>query len=207
MQTFLPYPDFEDSAHALDQLRLGKQRVENLQIMQALLGYRIVTSERFFTGEFKTAYFDEDDNVVGPEITETGRDWFAETNPVFKTRIFEPEDWTFEPMTGRSWKHHPAVKMWKGHEFVLLQYQKAICDEWVHQCGFQDSCWEKTLRLYFQFYDGATDDELPWWIGDVAFHDSHQSNLIRKNPEYYKKQFPDIPDDLPYVWPTDKDES
>lgn len=36
MQTFLPYADFRKSAEALDRQRLGKQRVENLQIMQAL---------------------------------------------------------------------------------------------------------------------------------------------------------------------------
>lgn len=36
VQTFLPYPDFVESARALDQKRLGKQRVEDLQIMRAL---------------------------------------------------------------------------------------------------------------------------------------------------------------------------
>ena len=37
MQTFLPYPDFARSAHCLDRLRLGKQRVECLQLLKALL--------------------------------------------------------------------------------------------------------------------------------------------------------------------------
>ena len=36
MQTFLPYPSFEDSAKVLDNRRLGKQRVECLQILKAL---------------------------------------------------------------------------------------------------------------------------------------------------------------------------
>jgi Pyrimidine dimer DNA glycosylase len=36
MQTFLPYPDFIRSARALDQRRLGKQRVEALQVLRAL---------------------------------------------------------------------------------------------------------------------------------------------------------------------------
>ncbi len=36
MQTFLPYPDFEATARALDDRRLGKQRVEALQILRAL---------------------------------------------------------------------------------------------------------------------------------------------------------------------------
>lgn len=38
MQTFLPYPDFKRSAESLDRLRLGKQRVETLQLLRALLG-------------------------------------------------------------------------------------------------------------------------------------------------------------------------
>jgi len=38
MQTFLPYPDFRQSAHCLDTKRLGKQRVETLQILNALHG-------------------------------------------------------------------------------------------------------------------------------------------------------------------------
>ncbi|WP_055475722.1 MSMEG_6728 family protein [Gordonia sp. HS-NH1] len=36
MQTFLPYPDFRRSAEVLDPARLGKQRVETLQILRAL---------------------------------------------------------------------------------------------------------------------------------------------------------------------------
>jgi hypothetical protein len=38
MQTFLPYPDFRRSAQCLDRLRLGKQRVEVKQILNALTG-------------------------------------------------------------------------------------------------------------------------------------------------------------------------
>ncbi len=36
MQTFLPYPDFAASVAVLDTARLGKQRVETLQILRAL---------------------------------------------------------------------------------------------------------------------------------------------------------------------------
>ncbi len=37
MQTFLPYKKFESSARVLDRARLGKQRVETMQIMNALV--------------------------------------------------------------------------------------------------------------------------------------------------------------------------
>lgn len=38
MQTFLPYPEFEKSAQSLDYQRLGKQRVEAMQIINAIEG-------------------------------------------------------------------------------------------------------------------------------------------------------------------------
>jgi len=37
VNTFLPYPDFSKSAACLDRQRLGKQRVECLQLLRALL--------------------------------------------------------------------------------------------------------------------------------------------------------------------------
>ena len=40
MQTFLPYPDFIRSAQTLDWKRLGKQRVEGMQLLKAILGER-----------------------------------------------------------------------------------------------------------------------------------------------------------------------
>src|SRR4051794_3099922 len=37
MQTFLPYADFDATAAVLDDRRLGKQRVETMQILRALV--------------------------------------------------------------------------------------------------------------------------------------------------------------------------
>lgn len=45
MQTFLPYPDYARSARVLDYRRLGKQRVECLQLLHVLLGQRTVPTE------------------------------------------------------------------------------------------------------------------------------------------------------------------
>lgn len=38
MQTFLPYPSFNESFKVLDNKRLGKQRVEAMQIINAITG-------------------------------------------------------------------------------------------------------------------------------------------------------------------------
>lgn len=38
MQTFLPYPDFAESARVLDNRRLGKQRVEAMTLLHSVIG-------------------------------------------------------------------------------------------------------------------------------------------------------------------------
>ncbi|WP_329015541.1 MSMEG_6728 family protein [Micromonospora rifamycinica] len=54
MQTFLPYPDFLASARVLDQRRLGKQRVEALQVLRGLTrpsyGWRHHPAVRMWAG-------------------------------------------------------------------------------------------------------------------------------------------------------------
>lgn len=54
MQTFLPYPDFSRTAHALDPRRLGKQRVEALQTLRGLTvpgyGWRHHPAVRMWAG-------------------------------------------------------------------------------------------------------------------------------------------------------------
>ncbi|SEG94404.1 hypothetical protein SAMN04489712_14710 [Thermomonospora echinospora] len=54
MQTFLPYPGFAASARVLDARRLGKQRVEAIQVLRGLLvpgyGWRHHPAVRMWTG-------------------------------------------------------------------------------------------------------------------------------------------------------------
>ncbi len=148
MQTFLPDADFERSARALDDRRLGKQRVEVIQIVRAL------------------------------------------TQPDY------------------GWKHHPAVLMWKGFEEALGRYGLVCCDVWTER-GFGDTCaltiatdlrahGVVTLRTQAEL---AGLGALPPWLGDDAVHLSHRSALVSKDPEHYRPLFPDVADDLPYVWP------
>lgn len=141
MQTFLPLPDFAESARCLDPARLGKQRVEALQILRAL------------------------------------------ALPVY------------------GWKNHPAVQMWGGNIASLTRYSLEMVDAWTER-GNADS----TRASIAEFAPEAASAPLstlrhPSWLGDERFHLSHQSNLLRKWPEFYGAQFPGVPDDLPYVWP------
>ena len=54
MQTFLPYEDFAESARVLDTRRLGKQRVEALQVLRAITrpgyGWRNHPAARMWRG-------------------------------------------------------------------------------------------------------------------------------------------------------------
>ena len=47
MQTFLPYPDFKQSAACLDYRRLGKQRVEGVQILKKILGEKSLNGKPY----------------------------------------------------------------------------------------------------------------------------------------------------------------
>lgn len=40
---------------------------------------------------------------------------------------------------GNGWRHHPAVRMWRGYEEALGAYGIAICREWQRR-GYADSC-------------------------------------------------------------------
>lgn len=139
MQTFVPELTFEESAKVLDYRRLGKQRVEVLQIIQALV-----------------------------------------------------------PVTGRKthgWRNHPATKMWQENIAGLSAYGVAICDEWIAR-GYKDTCREKIIS-----HVEPDMEDLPSWWGNAMVHDSHKSNLLRKNLEYYSRYDWDVTNDIPYFWP------
>lgn len=137
MQTFLPYPDYAKSAQCLDRQRLGKQRVEVLQLLKTL-------------------------------------------------------------QDGGAWSNHPAARMWRGYEVSLAAYGAIICDEWIRR-GYRDTCYNKIKEFVLAFPDSSLGS--PPWVGRESFHRAHQSNLVRKLPDYYRRYFPDVPNDLPYVWP------
>jgi hypothetical protein len=137
VQTFLPYKDFTESAKVLDMKRLGKQRVEVLQLLNS-----------FFKPDYK------------------------------------------------GWKNHPAREMWRGYENALVRYGQFICIEWTNR-GYKDTCYQKISA----FYDNSKTTAEPEWIGREDIHLSHKSRLIQKFPEHYKPIWPDVPDNLEYVWP------
>jgi hypothetical protein len=108
-----------------------------------------------------------------------------------------------------------AAKMWRGYEEALTRYGLRMCEVWT-STGRADTC-AATMLGDFEKATGRVlartevslleAGEMPKWYGDQDFHRSHQSALLRKDHEYYAKWFPDVPDDLPYVWPMSDRES
>jgi hypothetical protein len=103
--------------------------------------------------------------------------------------LFHPED--VEIKAG--WINHPAAKMWRGYEMALAEYQLIVILEWERR-GYNN-----TMEMLSM--DNARIFQNPPWLGDEAFHASHRSNLLRKDPEYYGKFGWTESPDLPYVWP------
>ena len=98
-----------------------------------------------------------------------------------------------------AWYNHPATQMWKGYEYNLVQYSLCICDVWIHR-GFKDTLYDyfcKQLELLEDM--NYSKDDMP--LGGIpSFHESHQSNLVRKDSTHYRKYFPSISSNLPYKW-------
>ena len=161
MQTFLPYPDFAESAGCLDRQRLGKQRIEAKTLLKAIMRVDLI-------------------RALKPDHGKVG------------------------------WEHHPAFRMWRPYPVALAMYMKAVIDEWVFR-GYKNAAQKVEVvgkDVLVTLHEGwkpltFSIDHLvmPPWIGNEAFHASHRSNLLRKNPLRYGLLGWREPPTLPYVWP------
>ena len=131
MQTFLPYKSFQQSVSVLDYRRLGKQRVEAMQLL-------------------KSIYL---------------------------------EDY--------GWSNHPASKMWKDYPEALQYYMNVCIDEWVSR-GYNNTMQKAKVNTETL--------KFPTWLGDDRLHDSHKSNLLSKDRDFYVQYNWAVPMDLPYYW-------
>lgn len=114
----------------------------------------------------------------------------------------------FNPNYG--WQNHPATNMWRGHEIGLLIYNTFIHREWQSRRNKQHQGYLNMLDDYNFTVSQAVrlasrphvvQEFLPEWWGTHAVHESHRSNLLRKDRMHYEKFFNDVPNNLDYVWP------
>jgi hypothetical protein len=103
--------------------------------------------------------------------------------------------------------------MWRGRRPALVAYGLAMVRVWRER-GFADTTDAQIAEFAPSVVgrpqaDLAADGLLPSWVGDEALHRSHRSNLLAKDPEFYRARFTERvgpeADDLPYVWPPPDD--
>ena len=124
--------------------------------------------------------------------------------------------------TGKGgYPHHPINKMWKGYESSLAEYTNAMITEWISRgykntmefikcCDYlniEDDNHPTKLWHYIPTYLTYNRTDFPYehlkppWIYDRKVRISHQSNLLRKDWDYYSKQFgTHIGTNMPYIW-------
>jgi hypothetical protein len=140
VQTFLPYPDFAESASVLDTARLGKQRVEALQVLRAIVlpsyGWQTHPAMQMWRGyvpaltRYALAMVDE----------WTGRDHPDTTRPLITE--FAPEAATGAVL---------AVPSWLGNEALHVSHRSNLI--------------RKAPEFYSRLFPGVPGD-LPYvWPG------------------------------------------
>ena len=87
-----------------------------------------------------------------------------------------------------AWRNHPAVKMWRGHEFALYNYvQKMIIEaknRGIKTDKNSDNIYQLRLRKGLTWGMGN-----PAWLSDKSvmkrITTTHKANLFKKEPESY----------------------
>jgi hypothetical protein len=157
MQTFLPFPDFSASARVLDSPRLGKQRVEALQVQRAIVlpayGWQNHPAMRMWRGyipaltRYALAMVDE---------------WTARGH-ADSTRSLIAE---FDP--GAESDDTPALPSWLGDEALHLSHRSNLV--------------RKAPEIYAEIFPGVPPD-LPYvWPGPDAATDDARSTLRASTP-------------------------
>lgn len=95
--------------------------------------------------------------------------------------------------TTKGWANHPVVRMWRGHETVLLAYLTATYYEWRGR-GYKSTLLEKMFATYDRAVDlGRISPEytLPSWMLDAEYYErlcsTHRTALLCKHYDWYKQ--------------------
>lgn len=118
----------------------------------------------------------------------------------------------------KGWVNHPAVKMWKGHEYALYLYIQAMVEEWINR-GYKTSIGNKAKMTVARAVAlnkmslTINANTLPPWMLDINEFQlivrTHRIALLNKNYEHYH-QFPwpensgVRPTSYEYHWPSNE---
>jgi hypothetical protein len=181
VNSFILCSDFALSATMIDRQRLGKQRLEGKQLIEAVykvhfassfiqsLGYKLPRDTellhlvRYIIDTYKSLncvhyfhYVYENDHIKDIAFTE------QPVSPDCKQVKF-------------AWCNHPCTRMWYYHIDALKAYVNSIIQEWIRR-GYNN-----TMKMYYtnQTY------ERPWWMGYFTSYLDYADVLQRKNADHY----------------------
>lgn len=105
-------------------------------------------------------------------------------------------------VTKRTWGDHVIGKLWAPHLDTLLEYQRAICNDWTSR-GYKDTCLGKTELALERGRAAGYEDSgvLPPWLGDERLHSSHRAALLFKAPDFYEQYGWTERPEYAYFWP------
>lgn len=86
--------------------------------------------------------------------------------------------------------NHPINPMWRDYTDALCIYHDILLEKCI-DLGFN------TTMGYLANTDSA---DCPPFIGWQPIHDTHRSNLLRKDPEHYGQFGWEVPTNLEYIW-------
>lgn len=175
MQTFLPNPLYKESARVLDNKRLGKQRVECLQILKVLR-----------TGPIQNSL-----------VSEGG---FKYKDGLYQRKT----PWYNHPAV-RMWDGYEKQLAIYGLYICYEWINRGFKDSCFQKIESILKTYDPFYKFRWDNYiDYSSKEKMPSWLGNESFHISHRSNLLRKFPHHYRQYWPTDPDNLPYVWPVQK---
>lgn len=179
VNTFLPHPHIKKSLKSLDYKRLGKQRVEAMQILKMIL------------------YVSEQSRILGLPFAS-----FLDAKSPEKARFIFDRMQAYRETCSLLRKEghkvgfstHPAAVMWVGYEEYLKKYINTSIKLWI----------KKGYKNTMATYSVSPDPVKPWWWGHSLFHDSHKASLQFKHPDHYSQYFSEYTF-TDYVWPCSYD--
>lgn len=149
MQTFLPYPSFRRCAEALDTRRLGKQRVETLQILNTLHGHR----QGWRNHPVVRMWRGYEDTLVLYGLA-MSREW---QHRGYHDTCFDKIGSFLRP----GWRRRTKRPPWLGDPRLHLAHQAALVRKLPEHYRplFPDV--DETIEMYWPAGGDATDDERP----------------------------------------------
>lgn len=172
VNTFFLHTDFATSASMLDKARLGKQRVEAMQILNICYAYRAlanyfgisqidVTNPTMCSKAYRTNWRKQLYSLLikhgGYAIRRDDRILAFSSVKMKDTNV------------SKGFMHHPASAMWFGYEDALCAYINAHIDEWVRR-GCQNTMYWYDIQTYVK----------PWWISDEIVQNHRISMAYRE---------------------------